>query len=143
MKQIKIRAWDKQNKCMKVVTEINFMYEKSQKMTWGMQGSLTDVWLNEENMSYIHSDVIFLQFTGLKDANLGHDKREIYESDIIEWYADNSRTMKRRGVVRFIDGSFVVVFADNLRLYLTKIIEWGGVVIGNEFENPELMEVEG
>lgn len=134
-RKIKFHAWDKVNKCMKVVSELDFLYEKSQKMTWGMQGALTDVWLNGEDESYIPSDVILLQFTGEKDPNY----TEVYESDIIEWITDPQMQTKRCGVVRFRDGMYEV-YSNGATVTLSAVISWGGVVIGNEFDNGELLE---
>lgn len=119
MNQIKLRAWDRHTNRM-----LDHDYLQNFKL---------------KSICEVYGNGYLMQSSGLEDAS--DDKKEVYTSDIIEWYADNSRTIKRRGVVRLIDGSFVVVFADNLRLYLTKVIEWGGIVVGNEFENPELLGV--
>lgn len=70
------------------------------------------------------------QFTGLLD-NEGH---EIYEDDIISF--DNGNI----GIVEFSRGCFVVKSGkDNVTRSLYEIHNWSVKILGNRFENPELL----
>ncbi|MCT7643452.1 YopX family protein [Aliarcobacter butzleri] len=70
------------------------------------------------------------QHTGLKDIN----KVEIYEGDILKSDIDEAL-----GVVCFEDGKFVV----NWENISEDLFEWTGeFIIGNIYENPELLEQE-
>ena len=115
MREIKFRAWHEEEKEMISGNDLAFE-----------EYDLLKNWLSQDEI---------MQFTGLRDANLGHDKREIYEKDIIEWDSDPILRDKRRGTVRFQNGSFIVSIGDSLTIYLARVIQWGGVVVGNEFEN--------
>ena len=68
-----------------------------------------------------------MQFTGLKDKN----GKEIYEGDIVGSKLYDGT--KKNYVVEFKDGSFVVG--------LTELGKWieDVIVIGNIYENPELL----
>ena len=69
------------------------------------------------------------QFTGLLDST----GKEIYEDDIIS--LDNGRI----GVVSFHDGCFVVNYSSGTRQALYDVQNWQMTILGNRFENPELL----
>jgi len=112
MREIKFRAWDKIKKKMiyNVGSYNLFMFERNYQ-----------------------EDIIFLQFTGLKDKN----GKEIFERDII---------LDNRGIkmeVFFEDGMFKVIFRDGNPKFTAELIDYTTIseeVIGNIYENPELRE---
>ena len=69
------------------------------------------------------------QFTGLVDST----GKEIYEDDII--FAEDGRI----GVVEFHNGCFVVNCGNNIKQSLYDMQNWKLTIMGNRFENPELV----
>ena len=70
------------------------------------------------------------QFTGFFDS----DNNEIYEDDIIS--LDNGKV----GVVEFFKGSFVLrIGKEKIPKFLADIRKWQLKILGNRFENPELL----
>lgn len=78
------------------------------------------------------------QFTGLKDKN----GKEIYEGDIIQEDIDNTKTEIKNYTVKFIDGGFRPLCNNNDEfediIYDLNNTE----IIGNIFENPELISID-
>ena len=92
---------------------------------------------------------IFVQYTGLKDKN----GREIYEGDIVQFKHEQSDVWEVSEVVYFGDGEWQYpafdLNAGNLKSHfeahvLQTIVcsgEYDYKVVGNIYENPELLEV--
>lgn len=121
MRQIKFRAWDK---------EFNKMFDWSELLKFAP--TLKAFFENE--------DIVKMQYTGLKDKN----GREIYEGDIVMQLSERTYD-SLTGVVKFIDGSYVIETADGKNggylfdEYLFDELAFN-VLIGNIYENPELLE---
>ena len=127
MREIKFRAWDKEYKVLRNVTRVNFTIGKI---------SLC------ENTGYFHytcniDDVILMQYTGLKDKN----GKEIYIGDIVEAWSEG---FKHIGEVRKrVDGLYIIYPAYHNGFWGLKPNDAGETtveVIGNIYENPELLE---
>lgn len=95
-------------------------------------GVMHPKWLDIDNPT----GFILMQFTGLKDKN----DREIYEGDIIE---TNYIAGMGRGAVSYIFSEFVIKKSFWVES-LTDLVKnkWSLEIMGNIYENPELLEVE-
>lgn len=112
----KFRAWDKENKEMLFVRQIDFMFEKV---------------VLECYEQFFIDEVELMQSTGLRDKN----GREIYEGDIVKFTLTDgfSYVTLEDGVVTYELGAFYVV--NDLAEYLISDINTNKAeVIGNEFE---------
>ncbi|MGK8290911.1 YopX family protein [Staphylococcus aureus] len=122
---LKFKAWDKDKKVMSIIDEIDF------------------------NSGYIlistgyksFDEVKLLQYTGLKDKN----NTEIYDGDIAEFKYPHDKRFKEIGIITHSaeKACFVIKM---IRDTVQEFELYRGVansylkVIGNKFENPELLE---
>lgn len=130
MREIKFRAWDKVNKRMYFIGGINFLKRE-------FIGFPTENFAGKDFKYLNFDDVETLEFTGMRDLK----KKDAYEGDIIK---PISKESAERALVRFehigmpngIGGVHCpAFFSGNLDITHS-------IVIGNKYENPELLAVE-
>ena len=123
MREIKFKCWDKKKLRMYTYGDGQTMRDED---SW-LVDSITAV-----NYPLQRSDLVWLQYTGLKDKN----GVEIYEGDIIdiEYHWDSSLIGKH--VVKWDeDGFYQPLYPCGDWRVNQEYLE----VIGNKFENPELL----
>ena len=119
MRKIKFRAWDNLKKIWtnyKILDDSIHFMDKN-----------TGVWFNHHHEEYKRFKL--LQHTGLKD--IAGD--EIYEGDIVRDVSDGII-----GQIEYSDGGFIIIYddiAEKLNADESVYLE----VVGNIFENPELL----
>lgn len=112
-REIKFRAWDK---------ELKFMYE-----------------LGRLEMPWPYKNIPIMQFTGLLDRQ----GKEICEGDIVavkSYYIGDSLIKEACGEVKFGNGAFYINYEFSPELCEEEIENEHIQVIGNIYENPELLE---
>ena len=127
MREIRFRCWDKKDEVMFYSRKDNFTFieadRSDKKYGVVMKGVLS---------AAIDNKMPIMQFTGLKDRN----GREIYEGDIYRVDAEDALCGTYPVVVdethgmRFMLGKSIVCKADAIY----------GEVIGNVYENPEMVK---
>lgn len=123
MREINFRCFDKENKKMQDVRKL--IFEDG------------EIYIVPEmyNDLFTTNEFVLMQYTGLKDKN----GKEIYEGDVIKTSIDLI------GIVKFDTGYyFEWIVDDKISMWNKDIkvwLEWGFEVIGNIYENPELLEV--
>jgi len=115
MREIKFRAWDTLNK--KMITDFIDGGEKA--------------FLDKCGILCYYYRYILMQFTGLKDRN----GKEIYEGDLFKLGAE-----KEVFEVRFEHGCFLAYHNNKQYGLLGELQMRFILVIGNIYENPELLE---
>ena len=131
MREIKFRCWDKENKEMLEVQELDYAdsYDGQPMVRTTMYNDYFDT-----------EDMILMQYTGLKDKN----GKEIYEGDIVhipDDYEEYGFASGENYSIDFKDGRFRLKpkykpNATGYDLEFTEELE----VIGNIYENPKLLE---
>jgi len=144
MRKFKFRAWDIDNKNMIKFTDDD---------NWQMVYECGEICLCEldgdcETGRILHciykprekyfDDCILMQYTGLKDKN----GKEIYEGDIFKWVERNNFNQNYIcvGSVKFKYGSFTCHNENTRRPSSERANIEDMEIIGNIWENPELME---
>lgn len=131
---LKFRVWDKILKC--------FLFDH--RNTGLFFSRHQDITLGDLAVSYFitNSDSVVQQFIGLKDK----DGKEIYEGDILEQDVFQTCTTLTESVI-FEDGAFRIspnypntYYRSNLNLDAVLIRAYNYKIIGNIFENPDLIE---
>ena len=136
MRPIKFRAWEKNLRAMISVDSINF------------EAGL----INMELVWRTFEEIELMQYTGLKDKN----GTEIFEGDIIEYEGKTNDhgipwgwefTTSGKGVVKYDLAGYLVfdlhtdnLVKENLNEFLIQYEEIDVIVIGNIYENPELLK---
>lgn len=128
-REIKFRAWDKDMVMMVYTDELmgHIEYDTNPVNT-------INIILNEDDYS-----LDFMQYTGLKDIN----GKEIYEGDIIEGGYLNPLTgefLSRKYIVEYENAQFRGKLIGHSPFGDTWLHFIKGEVIGNIYENPELLE---
>ncbi|WP_288551347.1 YopX family protein [uncultured Lacticaseibacillus sp.] len=121
-REIKFRAWQPQVKRMFEVGDIDFIKEEVMLRQWGWESS---------------NDIDLMQYTGLKDNN----GREIYGGDIVRTGEDNIGDPDPMiGQVIMREGSWLIENEKKQEAMELFSEITSREVIGNIFENPELLE---
>ena len=127
MREIKFRAWVKDRKAIFEVILINYV---SKKVTYIVErtGHLLNIRHDKFN------DVELMQYSGLTDMM----EKEIYEGDIL-FESFGERYYK----VVFENGSFRAEFEGDFEEHsfdLIDVVAQGCKIVGNIYENPELIK---
>ena len=124
----KFRVWDKISKTMFPVMMIDF------GQSYVMIEEINGLWCERD-----FDEIELMQYTGLHDV---HGK-EVFEGDIIqtERYFDGFTDVKLyKGVVKQLEGLWMIETGNDAVPVFSEIEE--NIVIGNIYENPELLEEE-
>ncbi|MDE1767155.1 MAG: hypothetical protein KGI27_12925 [Thaumarchaeota archaeon] len=143
MKEIKFKVWNKENRTMRVVDVL--------LLTKGAEYAYTKTGKEREVVAATtYSDEILMQYTGLKDKN----GKEIYFGDVVEMaFKDEEDVYQGTAlIVETMSGGAGILFDYSINDEIVAVEEGGEIqdvwedgtlweieIIGNQFENPELI----
>ena len=156
-REIEFRAWDKKSKMfigndLLFVLANNTEYSTSDR-TVSIKNGLQNPYMKTDKNNNLEMDLIWEQYTGLKDKN----GVKIFEGDILEAVVNNSIDLRLKGEPKCIahwtveykcfqnNIGFMVYGKDrrwNKLLMRNMIYNCKVQVIGNIYENPELLSKE-
>ena len=130
MRKIKFRAWDKKKK--KMWEDIDLNHSAKYGFLMVDNDSFDEMGVSRE--------LVLMQYTGLVDKN----GKEIYEGDIVKGEVMfQGEPMEIKGQIKYVHCRFVILeHMCSLYQFSNKFDGKGRwiKVIGNKFENPELLE---
>lgn len=124
-REIKFRAWDTDYEKMLEVASINYCNNAP---------TLIECISKEDSDFYLLENldrIVIMQYTGLKDKN----DNEVYEGDIVNVWWNNGHNYPIKSQVEYREGCFYAGYMLNL---CKDMLE----VIGNIYENPELLSAD-
>ena len=137
MREIKFRAWDKEEECFLDIYTMNFDGCGNIECVYVFDGD------NYIDPPYFRDDkiLVLMQYTGLKDKN----GKDIYEGDIVEvvdyqYINEYPEIAKFIGVIEYNNGSFCVRMDETYSNY--RLMDLEMKVIADIYESPELMRKE-
>ena len=134
-REIKFRAWLKEEKKMVIVETIDFSEKSIQYLE---KNEIIDAYLLRTTFL---EDFELMQYTDFKDKN----SKEIYEGDILRYSFPYDRRLRHISPVSYLDtqASFGIVdcYGNNIPLYDISVNNYFEV-IGNIYENEELVKSE-
>lgn len=123
MREIKFRVWDSTNNRMVGIVDFDTL------------------WFNKNELSRF-DDVIAQPFTGLKDKN----GKEIYMGDVIQQRFQPNQNIKKykydKGYIVYMQNHACFGIQWDEGDWTLNLTEFDGRVIGNIYENPELLSCE-
>ena len=129
-REIKFRVWDKKRR-MWLHTDILFVFANcpsynTSDFTVELKNGLCNPYQQTDKENTQEIDIVFLQYTGLKDKN----RKEIYEGDVLHEFKKKTAPMANNG----IDRRLVVQDIREIEYNCNNC-----TIIGNIYENPELI----
>ena len=124
MKEIKFRAWDKENEKMMKVSSLHLENK--------------EISVKENGTFHLFRMQDLMQYTGLKDKN----GKEIYEGDIVLIKLDETSTWYKT-VVKFKKGAFIASLIDRedyIYIFNRGFDSNDFEIIGNIYKNKNLLE---
>lgn len=121
LENLQFRAWDKRTKLMNDVTTIDL----EQEIVFYHH------WKYGHSKAIPFSDVILLQYTGLKDKN----DTEIFEGDILKYWGECRPVVSHEASFGWIEGGYYIPFP---MMCISEISNTE--VIGNIYENEDLLK---
>ncbi|HGJ7236672.1 TPA: YopX family protein [Streptococcus pneumoniae] len=121
---------------------LNRMYQPDEVMVGN-----GDIWIIDEDSVagewIVNNDIHLMQSTGLLDKN----GKEIFEGDIVQFedcYEVSDFLYINTGIIEWCQGGFHVTNRDSV--LMEDLLDGDSLdvtILGNIYENPELLEVEG